>query len=180
MPDPEIHLTEVDPRLFPRLSWGNTAAARGSPTWEPRAPEAQGTPRDQTKHPSGPEPGAHLYKRRERERGENLTNQQIPPSHRRPLVAKVPRVGALGDFPIWPHRGEPSARRACVYDCQGHTTGGNPVQAGLPLPVLKLRRQVGKGKGNPTERVSTGTRVSMPRLVFDDNDENEVEAEVHK
>jgi hypothetical protein len=55
-------------------------------------------------------------------------------------------------------------------------------KAGLPLPVLKLRRQVGglkaKATGNPTERASTGMRVSMPKPVFDDNDENEVE--VHK
>jgi hypothetical protein len=58
------------------------------------------------------------------------------------------------------------------------------VQAGAPLPVLKLRRQVGglkaKATGNPTERVSTGPRVSMPRPVFNDSDENKVEAEVHK
>jgi hypothetical protein len=32
--------------------------------------------------------------------------------------------------------------------------------------------------GHPTERVSTGTRVSMPMPVFNDNDENEVEAEI--
>jgi hypothetical protein len=52
-------------------------------------------------------------------------------------VTKIPRVGALDDSPIWPHRGRAPARWA-VYVRQGPTTGGNPVQAGPPLPVLKL------------------------------------------
>jgi hypothetical protein len=110
----------------------------------------------------------------EREGGENLTNQQIPPSHRHLLVVSVSRVGGQTTAP--------SGRRAVVYDRLGYTTGGNPVKAGPPLPVLKFKAASwwlkSQATGHLTERVSTGMRVSMPRPDFDDNDENEVQAEV--